>query len=300
MAETAIDHKAFLATLPADTRLKLLDKSDVSGLMHLAGHWGAILLVGGLIALKIPFWLLLIPIQGVLIIFNFTLMHECTHQTPFRSRWLNEGVGRICGLSIAMPFLWFRYFHLAHHRHTHDPAKDPELAAPKPETRWDYAKVLSGLPVWWSQIKTLIINAQGKCADDFVPTSALKRVRNESLLIVIFYIVIAVYSPITLDFIITVWILPVFIGQPFLRLFLLAEHGRCPHVANMFENTRTTLTTTPVRALTWNMPYHVEHHSYPQVPFHRLPQFHHLIRTHIQTLENGYVRFHHSYISNLK
>ena len=65
--------------------------------------------------------------------------------------------------------------------------------------------------------------------------------------------------------------LPVLLGQPALRLYLLAEHGDCPRVANMFENTRTTFTTAMMRFLAWNMPYHVEHHVYPQVPFYRLP-----------------------------
>ena len=68
-----------------------------------------------------------------------------------------------------------------------------------------------------------------------------------------------------------VWIVPALLGQPFLRLYLLAEHGRCPLVANMLENTRTTLTNWLVRKLAWNMPYHAEHHAYPGVPFHQLP-----------------------------
>ena len=63
------------------------------------------------------------------------------------------------------------------------------------------------------------------------------------------------------------------LGQPFLRAYLLAEHARCPHVANMLENTRTTFTTALVRLIAWNMPFHAEHHAYPAVPFHKLPRF---------------------------
>ncbi|WP_246694633.1 fatty acid desaturase, partial [Mesorhizobium sp. M2D.F.Ca.ET.147.01.1.1] len=70
---------------------------------------------------------------------------------------------------------------------------------------------------------------------------------------------------------------PALLGQPFLRLYLMAEHGRCPLVANMLENTRTTLTNWFVHKLAWNMPYHAEHHAYPGVPFHQLPEFHRLI-----------------------
>jgi fatty acid desaturase len=49
------------------------------------------------------------------------------------------------------------------------------------------------------------------------------------------------------DVLLWVWLVPVLLGQPVLRLYLLAEHGDCPEVANMFENTRTTFTTRAMR-----------------------------------------------------
>ena len=82
----------------------------------------------------------------------------------------------------------------------------------------------------------------------------------------------------------------VLLGQPFLRAYLLAEHARCPHVANMLENTRTTFTTALVRLIAWNMPFHAEHHAYPAVPFHKLPRFHEFVRQHLRTTERGYVQ----------
>ena len=97
-----------------------------------------------------------------------------------------------------------------------------------------------------------------------------------------------------------VWIVPALLGQPFLRLYLLAEHGRCPFVANMLENSRTTLTNWFVRKLAWNMPYHAEHHAYPGVPFHQLPAFHRLIEQHLKVVEPGYVSFHEKYIKTLR
>ena len=94
----------------------------------------------------------------------------------------------------------------------------------------------------------------------------------------------------------TLWLLPIVLGQPFLRLYLLAEHGRCAHVSNMFENTRTTFTHRIVRWLAWNMPYHAEHHANPAVPFYRLPELHDLALPHLRETENGYRRFHQAYV----
>ena len=78
------------------------------------------------------------------------------------------------------------------------------------------------------------------------------------------------------------------LGQPFLRLYLLTEHTGCPHVPEMLRNTRTTFTNPLVRFFTWNMPYHVEHHVHPTVPFHRLPAFHRVLRDELTVTANGY------------
>jgi fatty acid desaturase len=93
------------------------------------------------------------------------------------------------------------------------------------------------------------------------------------------------------------WLLPLLVGGPFLRAYLLAEHARCPHVANMLENTRTTFTNRLVRFLAWNMPYHAEHHAYPAAPFHQLPALHRLIRDHLRATERGYLRFNRKYLA---
>ena len=37
----------------------------------------------------------------------------------------------LCGFSVLIAPNWFRYFHFAHHRFTHEPGKDPELEAGK-------------------------------------------------------------------------------------------------------------------------------------------------------------------------
>ena len=110
------------------------------------------------------------------------------------------------------------------------------------------------------------------------------------------YAVIAVTGALAgAEWLIWCWLLPMLLGQPFLRLYLLAEHGLCPHVADMFENTRTTFTGQAVRWLAWNMPYHAEHHAYPNVPFHKLPELHALTRPHLKVTERGYARFHWTY-----
>ncbi len=296
-----MNHRSLIASLSSEQRNSLTRKSDLRGFAHLALHWGGILGLGWLIIERVPFWPLLVLMQGVLIIFLFTLLHETIHLTVFETPWVNRAVARTCGFLILLPSEWFRYFHFAHHRHTQDPEKDPELAVPKPGILREYLIHMSGLPVWYSQIKTIVRNALGRCENTFVPNSGRTKVRKEAQLMIIAYaLTVGVAVTSGSAELLYVWILPAVLGQPFLRLYLPAEHGRCPQVANMLENSRTTFTNGLMRKLAWNMPYHAEHHTYPSVPFHRLSELHELTRPHLRETENGYIRFHRQYLAGLR
>ena len=290
------DQKAFLAAVPADLRERMVERSDGPGLRHLAGHLGLVLLVGALIAAGVPGWWVLLPVQGVLVIFLFTLEHEATHRTPFRTIWLNDWVGRVCGLLLVLPFDWFRAFHMAHHRWTNLPGKDPELAGPKPATRGAWVWHVTGLPYWIAEVRLMARLVVGRVEDGFVAEGAKARVVAEARGMTVVYAA-AGLSFVWTDAVLWVWVVPVLLGQPVLRLYLLAEHGDCPEVANMFENTRTTFTTRTVRWLAWNMPYHVEHHVWPTVPFHRLPQVHALMRDDLRMTAEGYAAFTRDYLA---
>ena len=290
-----MDHKHFLAALPADLRDAMVVRSNGPGLWHLALHLGAIFAVGGLIATGVLGWWALLPAQGVLIVFLFTLEHEATHRTPFRSVGLNDWIGRFAGFLILLPFEWFRAFHLAHHRWTNIDGRDPELAAAKPETLRAWVWHVSGLPYWISEVRLLAALVRGRVEGDYVPKAAKPRIIAEARGMTLGYLLAGLtllWSPILL----WVWVIPVLLGQPFLRLYLLAEHGDCEKVANMFLNTRTTFTTGLVRFLAWNMPYHVEHHIWPAVPFHRLPEVHHLMKEELKVTADGYGAFTREYL----
>lgn len=139
-----------------------------------------ILVVGALIGSAVPGWLLLLPVQGVLIVFLFTLEHEATHKTPFASERLNEVVGHLCGFLLLLPFQWFRYFHLAHHRWTNIAGKDPELAGAKPATRAAWAWHVSGLPYWLAEVRLLFDLARGRAGGEYLPSPALPRIIGEA------------------------------------------------------------------------------------------------------------------------
>ncbi len=290
--EEPLDHRQFVAALSPEQRRALTAKSDSAGLLHLAGHLTLIAVLATAVIAKVPFWWALMLPLGVALIFLFTLNHEAIHRTAFAADWLNETVSRVCALLLILPATWFRFFHFEHHRHTQDPDRDPELAGTPPQTRLAWLWHVSGIPLWISAIRGLFTNAAGLNRDPFVPPSARGRVQREALTMVAVYLgLLAVSLWLQTAVLLWVWIIPALLGQPFLRLYLLAEHGRCAFVANMFENSRSTFTGPLVRFLAWNMPYHAEHHAFPTVPFYRLPQLHRLTAPHLRVTSPGYRDF---------
>ena len=296
-----MNHRAFLRTIPAEERVRLIEKSDAAGLVHLGAYAGLIIVLGIAIAWQVPFWWLLLLPQGILIAFLFTLQHECTHKTPFATDAVNEWAGWTSGVLIFQPFLWFRYFHLAHHRYTNDPENDPELAGlPKPRDWRSFWWHLCTLGLWAEKARLLRTNAFGVIDAPYLPAGSHGRLRREARIMLAVYAAVLFLSLFVSDVLVWAWLVPLALGFPFLRLYLLAEHGRCPAVANMFDNTRTTYTNRLVRFLAWNMPYHVEHHVLPQVPFHRLPRFNRSVRDWLIHTSPGYAAFSRDYVSHFE
>jgi fatty acid desaturase len=274
------------------TLLQLSRRSNAKGLGQLAVHLALLAVTGGLVWLgRGGLWLIpAIVLHGVAVDFLFCPLHECVHRTAFASRWLNDAVGRVCGAALILPLEYFRLFHFAHHRFTQDPARDPERAAPKPATVGQYLWLATGLPNWRRRIDATLRHAlTGQVSEPFIAPSKRDAIAWEARWLWAVYLAIAAGSLASgsADALIY-WILPAIAGQPFLRLFLLAEHAGCAMNDDMFTNTRTTYTHPFVRILGWRMSYHAEHHAYPSVPFHALAAVNARIRDRLQVTAPGY------------
>ena len=286
------------------TVLALSRRSDARGLAQLALHLGALALTGGAIALsRGTIWLApAIVLHGMVLDFLFCALHESVHRTAFASRGLNDTVAWIAGALLVLPAGYFRLFHFAHHRFTQDPARDPELLTPKPTSLASYLWFASGLPNWRARLKGTLRHAlTGRVREPFVPPAQHRAVVREARLVWALYLaVLAVSLALGRADALYYWILPALAGQPLLRLFLHAEHTGCRHTDDMFANTRTTETNALARRLTWDMPYHVEHHAYPSVPFHALAKVHALIRDRIAVRAPGYLALHRAFLRDLR
>ena len=269
-------------------------RSDAKGLLQLGSHLAALGLSASAVLLAEGLWLVpALLLHGLLMTFLFAPLHETIHRTAFRSRWLNDAVAWICGAVLVLPPEYFRAFHFAHHRHTQDPLRDPELAVPKPTSLGAYLWLLTGLPYWRERISTTLLHASGVAAANFIPARLAPKIVREARLLWSLYLGLFVVSVVTGSALVFwLWVLPMLLGQPALRAYLMAEHTGCPLVPDMLRNSRTTRSNALMRRLAWNMPFHVEHHAYPALPFHALPAAHQHIAPMIAVQAPGYLSFH--------
>ena len=277
-------------------QLRLLyRRSNVGGLKRLSAHLVlvAIAAVGVHQTESIQLYVPAAFMLGVVGTFLFAPLHECIHRTAFRSRWLNDTVARVAGFLLLLPPRYFRSFHLSHHRHTQVSTRDPELAGKDVSTLGRYLIYISRMLYWRDGISILIRHALGQVTAPFIGRAVSQSIINEARCYLFIYVVLAVLSAIfQTTMLVTFWLVPAVLGQPALRLYLLAEHTLCPLIPDMLRNRRTTLTMSPGRFIAWNMSYHAEHHALMAIPFHALPKAHMLFRDRIDHLTPGYSKFH--------
>ena len=285
---------------------RLSRRTNVHGLAYFGGHYLLIGLGGWLCWLTFPeplFWLAF-AFQAVVTGFLFSPLHECAHGSAFRSRRLNEAALWITALVYVVPPHYFRYFHLGHHRFTQVPGKDPSLVLPEPANFRQYLWYCAGLWFWWRNLSWMVRHACGfvhPASADYVPVGRRGLMVTESRIMVLTYAALFASAAWfgVLWVLIAAWIAPRVAGEPIQRIIRVAEHVGCDESPDLLRNTRTTLTNRFVNAIAWQMPYHAEHHLFPNVPFHALPALHEHLAGRVVVEPRGYVAGQWRIIRNL-
>lgn len=281
----------------------LSTRSDAAGAARLALHGAFFVGAGFWVATAGPvmIWPAMF-VLGLVQVALFAPAHECMHRTAFRSDRANTIVGWLAAAPSLLNLDFYRSFHLAHHRHTQIPGRDPELAAIAPNTLSRYVLRVSGLAFWQLRLRVVWDAWRGDfSAYPYVSEQAAPRVifsvraMSASLFggSIVAALLFGWQTPILF------WIIPQLIGQPPLRAYLLAEHSGCTEDRNGLTNTRTTHTNILIRLLMWNMPYHAEHHLYPSIPFHRLAAAHTVIGQRLGFVQHGYMRWNIGWVRAL-
>jgi fatty acid desaturase len=193
---------------------------------------------------------------------------------------MNDAVYQIaCFMIMREPEIW-RWSHTRHHTDTIIVGRDPEIAAMRPPAIWRILSNVFAISSTWAAIQGILRHAAGRMSEEertFVPESEWPRVFRTARIWLAIHAV-----PIVLALALGSWLpvllvgpLPTMYGAWFVILMGLTQHaGLAENVLDHRLNSRTVYMNPAFRYLYWNMNYHVEHHMFPMVPYHRLPQLH--------------------------
>jgi fatty acid desaturase len=205
--------------------------------------------------------------------------HECGHRTAFASKKANDIVYHIASFMVLREPISWRWSHARHHAETIIVGRDPEIAFPRPTSRWRIGAELVGLLSAAQEFKKYGLAVIGRIPNDvetYVPQ------REKSRVILWGRIHVLLHGAVIVVCIETGSILPwMLIGLPSLYgrwlLYILGatQHaGLDEDVLDHRATTRSVHMNPVVRFLYSNMNYHLEHHLFPAVPYHRLPDLH--------------------------
>lgn len=282
----------------------LMQRSNRPALLRLLIWFCLLGITTSIVWASIGYWYLLpaMLVHGIVLVHHFSLQHECCHYTAFKTRWLNDWVGNICGLVIMLPNRFFRYEHCDHHTYTQIVGKDTEMIE-LPKTLLGYFVYISSYPYWKSKFSELYRHCLGRLTPSdksFVPHEERNTIILEARLMAAFYAIVIVVSVIYQFWgVLWFWFLPVVLGEPVMRAIRMTEHVGRPMVKDMKTNTRSNRVSLPWRFLCWNMNYHAEHHYASSVPFHALPALSEKLEGYIHTENRGYFGAHVDIVSQL-
>jgi fatty acid desaturase len=218
-------------------------------------------------------------VHGTLLNFLYAGQHEFSHGTVFRTRWLNEWVGRMFGFVLFYPRTFDQVQHMAHHRYTQDWARDGELARDR-YTFGSYLLWMSGVSYWYTRWRRIVRFSAAIVTEPYLPEYRHPELIREARIHLAGYALIALISVLARSWAaVLLWLAPMCVMKFTHQLQNTIEHLGLPHDDDTLINTRSTRTNAVVRWLAWQMPYHTAHHAFPAVPFHRLHELNKILFT---------------------
>jgi fatty acid desaturase len=183
---------------------------------------------------------------------------------------------------IRNPVSW-RWSHARHHTDTIIVGRDPEIVAMRPPALFriflNFFGIFDALNGW----KRMLLNAVGNLDPEeatFIPEQEQHKVIGVARVWVLIYLATIVLA-VAMQSILPLMV----IGSP--RLYgawhhvmtgIMQHAGLAEDVLDHRLNSRTVYINPISRFVYWNMNYHVEHHMFPMVPYHRLPELHEKIK----------------------
>lgn len=210
----------------------------------------------------------------------FILHHDCVHYTACRSRRWNVWLGRMYALFLVKTFTATLETHKRHHAFLGEAGKDPDEKFYAGGIRWVWVR-------YWQNFSWHTYLSLTKYGPQVRRVVALEQFANLAFWAAV-HVVLYRFGMLR-EALFIFWIPAatiILVIGPVTRAY---EHLPLAHYApedpRRFDVATNTVTVTSrALGLFWaNITYHVEHHSYPRVPFYRLARVHALLHRRADT-----------------
>ena len=138
----------------------------------------------------------------------------------------------------------------------------------------------------------MLANMLGRFSEstrEFTPESELPKLKWGARVFVLVYSSIAVAIVLGADFLLWYLVIPRLAGTPILFLYGLIQHVDMEEdQMDLRRSTRSFRTNAFSRFIYMNMNYHVEHHMFPTVPYHALPNLNQAVEGQLPEADPGF------------
>lgn len=273
--------------IPRKTMKALMKRSDAPAIRDTILWFASLAVFAGLIFIAWGSWWV-VPLFFVYSLLYGTASdsrwHECGHGTAFKTLWMNNALYYIASfMVIREPKIW-KWSHARHHTDTIVVGRDYEIMGRRPTRMLRHVAGLFGIPQTWGTCQSLARHAWGRLSRDeadFVPPSENASIYRTARLLLTLYVLVITAAIVFQSWYIAMIVgpIPAMAGVWLTYIFGLTQHaGLAENVLDHRQNCRTIYMSPILRFLYWNMNYHTEHHMYPMVPYHKLPELHALIK----------------------
>ena len=275
----------------------LMRRSDRPGLVSLGGFVVFLMLcgVGVHFAMGTAWqWPMLVVYGGVLTTYTYALSHECAHGTAFRTRWLNELLFMLSSFVYLEEHLHRRYTHASHHTYTYHRGLDAQIPASFPLTFSSWIREISGYSLLRFHLESILRAATGRYTQtvrNCVPQTELPKLTRNARIYLALYIAMGFAIANGASFLLWYFVIPILVGNPINMLFNILQHLEMDeNQMDLRKSTSSFATNGFARFVYMNMNYHIEHHMFPTVPFHTLPDLHEELKTQLPAPDPGFFR----------
>ena len=245
--------------------------------------WFALLLASGCLGYRLwGTWWAVFPFAVYGVLYASTSdsrWHEAGHGTAFKTDWMNQALYELASFMVMRESTLWHWSHTRHHSDTIIVGRDPEIAVPRPANLLGLVLAFFNLPTYPKYFRQILTHACGRISaaeKTFIPASEFPKVFFRARIYVAIYagviaLAFATHSVLPLMYVGLVNLY----GSWLMVVYGLTQHaGLAENVLDHRLNCRTVYMNPIHRYLYWNMNYHVEHHMFPLVPYHMLPQLH--------------------------